>query len=183
MKTIRSIARKVFCIIIVAIIAFVGYNMYLRTAYPDDYIEIAKQYSDGYGIEASLTMAVIKCESGFDKNAESSAGAKGLMQLTEETFYDVREMVGDGEEYTFLTHWDDAHTNIKYGTKYISYLFGIFDGNKIAVIASYNAGMGNVKQWLGDDGKLSLDEIRFPETEDYVKKVLKAQEVYNKLYS
>ncbi len=183
MKTVRSIARKLFCIAIVVIIAFAGYNIYLKISHPDDYRTMVERYCDEYGVEPSLVMAVIKCESGFDKNAQSGAGARGLMQLTEETFYDVRKMVGDGEEYTFTTHWNDAETNIKYGTRYIAYLFELFDGDKTAVLASYNAGMGNVKKWLGDGGKLQIEEIKFPETKDYVEKVLKTEETYKKLYS
>lgn len=183
MKLVRSIARKIFCIAIVVIIGLIGYNMYLKTNYKTDFDAYVKRYSAEYGVDEALIFAIIKCESSFNKEATSAAGAKGLMQLTEETFYDVRKMVGDGEEFTFETHWNDADTNIKYGTKYVSYLFNLFDGDKIAALASYNAGMGHVKKWQGTDKKLQLSEIQFPETRDYVEKVLEAEEYYIKLYS
>ena len=183
MKIVRSIARKIFCLVIVAILVFAGYNIYLRVTHKTDYEDSVKRYSTEYGVDERLIFAVIKCESGFDTEAVSVAGARGLMQLGEETFYDVRKMVGDGEEYTFETYWNDADTNIKYGTKYIAYLLELFDGDKIAALASYNAGMGHVKKWLGSDGKLQISEIQFPETRDYVEKVLEAEKIYNKLYS
>ena len=103
MKTVRSIARKIFCLIIVAILIFAGYNIYLRVTHKTDFSDLVKCYSNEYGVDEHLILAVIKCESSFDKEAVSSAGARGLMQLTEETFYDVRKMVGNGEEYTFET--------------------------------------------------------------------------------
>lgn len=183
MKIVRSIARKIFCLIIVAILVFAGYNIYLRVTHKTDFADSVKRYSAEYGVDEQLIFAVIKCESGFNKQAVSSAGAKGLMQLTEETFYDVRKMVGDGEEYTFENHWNNADTNIKYGTKYIAYLLELFNGDKTAALASYNAGMGHVKKWLGDDGKLQIPEIQFPETGEYVERVLEAEKIYNKLYS
>lgn len=183
MKTVRSIARKIFCLIIVAILIFAGYNIYLRVTHKTDFSDLVKRYSNEYGVDEHLILAVIKCESSFDKEAVSSAGARGLMQLTEETFYDVRKMVGNGEEYTFETHWNDADTNIKYGTRYIAYLLELFDGDKVAALASYNAGMGHVNKWLGENRSLELSEIQFPETRDYVERVLEAEKIYNKLYS
>lgn len=183
MKLVRSIARKIFCFIIVAILVFAGHNIYLRVTHKTDFQDLVKRYSTEYGVDERLIFAVIKCESGFNKDAVSGAGAKGLMQLTEETFYDVRKMVGDSEEYTFETHWNDADTNIKYGTKYMAYLFELLSGDKVAVLASYNAGMGHIEKWVGKDGKLELSEIQFPETRHYVEKVLEAEEYYIKLYS
>ena len=183
MKLVRSIARKIFCLIIVAILVFVGYNIYLRVTHKTDFQDFVKRYSTEYGVDEHLVFAVIKCESSFDKEAVSNAGARGLMQLTEETFYDVRKMVGDGEQYTFETHWNNADTNIKYGTRYIAYLLELFDGDKVAALASYNAGMGHVKKWQGSDGKLQISEIQFPETVEYVDRVLEAEKIYKKLYS
>ncbi len=182
MKTVSAVARFVFCVAIVIIVAIAGYNIYLKTSHPTDFEGFVEHYCDEYDVDRALVLAVIKCESSFNKDAESGAGAKGLMQLTEETFNDVHKMVDDDEEITYKTHWNDAETNIKYGTKYISYLFTLFDGDKTAVLAAYNAGMGNVRQWMGDDNRLSVAEIKFPETKDYVQKVLKAEETYKKLY-
>ncbi len=183
MKTVRNILRPIFCILILAIIAFAGYNIILRYTHPQKYTELIAKYANENGVEPSLVSAVIKCESGFNKDAVSSAGARGLMQLTEETFYDVRKMLGDGEECTYEALWNDAETNIEYGTRYLAFLLQMFNGDTVCALASYNAGMGNVKQWMGDDGKLQISEIEFEETRNYVEKVLKAQENYLDFYS
>lgn len=183
MKVVRAVARFVFCVAIVIILAIAGYNIYLKASYPTEFNGYVEYYCDEYGVDEPLALAVIKCESNFDKDAQSNAGARGLMQLTEETFYDVRGMLEDGEEITFDTHWNDVETNVKYGIKYISYLFEIFNGDKTAVLAAYNGGMSNVKRWLGDDGVLQIEEIKFAETKGYVQKVLKAEETYKNLQS
>ena len=178
MKTVRGITRKVVCVIIVIILCFAGYNIAMKYMYPIKYQSQVETYAKEFNIEKSLVFAVIKCESDFDKNAESSAGAKGLMQLTEETFYDVSKILKDGQQDYYAELWNDADTNIKYGTRYLRYLFDIFDGDKMAVLAAYNAGLGNVKRWMGEDKKLQLSEIEFPETREYVEKVLDTEEHY-----
>ena len=181
MKLFRNIARKFFCVAMLVIVFLAGYNIILRRVYPTQYYDYVEIYSAEYDVSKYLVLAVIKCESDFDENAQSSAGAKGLMQLTEETFFDVSKMVGDQDKYTYSQHWNNAEINIKYGTKYLSYLYDMF-GDKNAVIAAYNAGLGNVKNWIGNDNVLQYSEIKFLETADYVDKVLKAEEYYTKLY-
>ncbi len=183
MKLLRSIARKFFVVAIIGLIALFGYNIILRKLHPQRYAEAVAYYSAENGLDKNLVFAVIKCESSFQKNAQSSASAKGLMQLTEETFYDVRKMLGDGEDIAYETHWNDAETNIRYGTKYLAYLKELYEGDTVAALAAYNAGMGNVNDWLGSDGKLQISEIEFPETRNYVENVLKSQKYYRKLYS
>ncbi len=180
MKTVRGITRKVVCVIILVILGFVGYNIAMKYMYPIKYQSQVETYAREYNIEKSLVFAVIKCESGFDKNAQSGAGAKGLMQLTEETFRDVSKILNDGQQDRYTELWSDADTNIKYGTRYLRYLFDMFNEDKTAVLAAYNAGLGNVKRWMGEDEKLQLSEIEFKETREYVEKVLDAQKQYKK---
>ena len=182
MRILRSIVRKVACILILVILGLAGYNIALKYMYPMKYTDYIDTYAEEYGVSPVLVLAVIKCESDFDKDARSSADARGLMQLTEETFFDVRKMVGDGDEYAFADCWNNPEINIKYGTKYLSFLLELYDGDKTAAIAAYNAGLGNVNGWMGEDGKLQTDEIVFPETEAYVEKVLEAEKHYNSLY-
>lgn len=182
MRLLRSIVRKLACVLILVILCLAGYNIALKHIYPLKYVDYIDTYTKEYDVSPTLVLAVIKSESGFDKDARSPADAAGLMQLTEETFYDVRRMVGDGEEYTFDGCWNDPEINIKYGTKYLSYLLELYNNDKIAAIAAYNAGLSNVNGWMGGDGKLQTDEIDFPETAVYVEKVLKAEKHYNSIY-
>lgn len=180
MKKVRSIARVFFCLLMAAILGIVGYNIVMKKLHPIKYSEQIMQYSNEFGVEPSLVAAVIKCESSFNPSAVSAADARGLMQLTEETFTDVGKMLKDDEDVTFQKHWNNADTNIRYGTRYLKFLLDMFDGDVMAAVAAYNAGLGNVRNWMGEDDKLSKEEIEFEETFNYVDKVLSAEKYYGK---
>lgn len=181
MKRFRSIFRTVATLLMVIIIITVGHAMVIRYLYPKNYADYVEKYSNEYDISEELIFAVIKCESGFKPNAKSNKNAVGLMQITEETFNDVKKMLGD-DDLSFSVDATDEELNIKYGTYYLRFLNNYFSGDEIAVIAAYNAGLGNVQKWLGEDKKLSRSEIEFAETKAYVKKVLKAKNIYKNVY-
>lgn len=178
-------AKRILGILAVAIILFilavVGYNIVLKYLYPQRFSEHVNKYSSEYGVDKELIYAVIKCESNFKTDANSHAGAVGLMQLTEETFNDIGKML-DVDDKAFRIDAYDAETNIRYGTRYLKYLLEFFRGDKMAAIAAYNAGMGNVGKWKSANEPLELDDIRFEETLEYVKRVLDAEEYYSELY-
>ena len=181
MKKFRKAFRIIISLVMLVILCAAGYNIAMKYMYPMEYVDIVEKYSAEYHVDKALVMAIIKCESGFDPNAESEVGAAGLMQLIKETFNDMNDKVGSNSQITFETHAKDIDTNIRYGTRYLKYLNENFNGDKIAVIASYNAGLNNATKWLGADGKLQLDEIDFPETKAYVEKVIRAEKHYSKL--
>ena len=146
---------------------------------PDQYIESVQKYSERFNVPEELIWAVIKTESGFDSSAVSSVGAVGLMQLTEATFNEIstqrlKEGLAAGMRY-------DPDTNIRYGTYYLSYLYQRY-GNWDAALAAYNGGLGNVDSWIDENGKLSVNDIPFRETRNYVKKVNRARRKYEDLY-
>ena len=58
----------------------------MKSFYPIKYKTEVEEASNNYGIEKELIYAIIKCESGFDKEAHSHANAIGLMQITPDTF-------------------------------------------------------------------------------------------------
>ena len=178
MKSFRRVFRVIVSLLMVGILVFAGYNIVMKYIYPDDYIDLAKRYGEEYNVDWELVMAVMSCESKFNPDAVSERDAVGLMQLTEETFLDMRKKVGDDESITFANHAKDPEINVKYGTRYLRFLFQYFENDKVAVIAAYNAGLSNVKKWRGSNGKLELGEIEFPETRAYVENVLKAEEHY-----
>jgi soluble lytic murein transglycosylase len=74
----------------------------------------------------------------------------------------------------------EPETNIRIGCWYLNYLNGLFDGNDDYMIAAYNAGQGNVQEWIKTDE--TLESIPFPETENYLKKVKAFYEIYKGLY-
>ena len=154
-----------------------------KQAYPREYAEYVEAYAEQYGVPETMIFAVIRTESGFDSGAVSHAGAVGLMQIMPDTFaWLTNEMLFDHLDAGMLY---DPETNIKYGTYYLSRLYDRY-GDWALALAAYNGGQGNVDEWLEDpayaDGEGGLKEIPFRETRQYVKKALKARDVYERLY-
>ena len=140
--------------------------------------DIIRQQADEKGVDASLIAAVIYAESRF-RDQTSSAGARGLMQITPETALDIARR---SEAQTFvLKDLGDPQINISYGTYHLRDLLELYDGNEVAALAAYNAGPGNVDAWGGSD--LKLENIRFPETRAYVEDVLDKQDEYRREYA
>ena len=168
-------------------------ELFEKTEYPRNYVEFVRKYSYKYGVDENLIFAIIKAESGFDKNAESKAGAIGLMQIMPLTYEgDLKEPLGfDKSEkeihksvYTALR---DPQTNIICGIYYFSRLQERF-GDDATALAAYNAGQGNVSKWLSDPlcttlgGKLNPDKIPYKETRKYVRRVLSYYKRYKEIY-
>ena len=154
-----------------------------RQLYPQKYAGWVQQYADEYGVPPELIFAVIRTESGFKPEAVSNMGARGLMQITEETFEWARyRMQDDGTQYGDLF---DPQTNIRYGSFILSLLLEEF-GSVDNALCAYHAGWGRVKGWLGSeqyssDGE-SIHTIPVKETRWYLVKVGKAMAVYRRLY-
>lgn len=185
----RELPHAVVIAVILVISVLFGFLFELgcrgieRLRYPRKYTAYVETYAAQYDVPEHLIYAVIRAESGFDSAAESSAGAVGLMQLTSETFADLtknalHEYLEDGMRY-------DPETNIRYGTYYLSRLYLQFGRWELA-LAAYNAGPGNLNDWLSDpelaDGEGGLKKIPFRETRRYVSRVQKAWEVYDRIY-
>ncbi len=150
--------------------------------YPIHYSSLVEKYSKEYDVPPHLVYAVIKTESSFSKDALSHAGAIGLMQITEDTFYWLEGKTGD--EYP-LDMLYDSEVNIRYGVFLLSILYDRF-GTWSTSCAAYNAGMNRVSTWLDDkryssDG-ITLHNIPIEETKNYIKKVKAALDMYEKLY-
>ena len=154
----------------------------LKSLYPVHYDDFVETYAKEYGLKKSFVLAVIKCESSFRPDAVSSVGACGLMQMMPETFQWLQKKNGETLPDDALF---DPETAIRYGCFYLQYLLQQLGDEALAVCA-YHAGIGNVKKWLGDrqyskDGE-SLDEIPFPTAKKYLKRVRRAELVYQKVY-
>jgi soluble lytic murein transglycosylase len=140
--------------------------------------DIIRQQAEEKGIEASLIAAVIYSESRF-RDQTSSAGARGLMQITPETALDIARR---SEAETFvIKDLADPQINISYGAYHLRDLLELYDGNEVAALAAYNAGPGNVERWGGSD--LKLENIRFSETRAYVEDVLDKRDEYRAEYA
>ncbi len=158
-------------------------NLYYSILYPTMYDESVEKYSGMYGIPTSLAYAVIRTESSFRPDAVSSVGARGLMQITEDTFEWAAYRMGD--ETTIYDDLFTPDTNIKFGIYILSLLKDEFVTDA-EVLAAYHAGWGSVKGWLSDD-TLSDDgetihTIPFQQTANYVPKVLESAEIYKNVH-
>lgn len=154
----------------------------IKLLYPKKYAEVVESEAAEFDLDPLLVYAVIKTESGFDVDAESHAGAQGLMQLTPATFEWIASL------YPPKTSGDvlDPRVNIHCGCALLRLLLDHF-GNLDTALCAYNAGMGNVGEWLADvrysdDGK-TLHTIPYPETRHYLKKVKHAYEIYESVYA
>ncbi|HEX5592708.1 MAG TPA: lytic transglycosylase domain-containing protein [Solirubrobacterales bacterium] len=140
--------------------------------------DVIRQQADEKNVDAALIAAVIYSESKFSDQT-SSAGARGLMQITPEAAQYIEKQSG-GTTFK-LSDLSDPELNIRYGTFLLRELLDRYDGDEAAALAAYNAGPGNADKWGGAD--LSVESIPFPETRAYVEEVLEKRDEYRHEYA
>jgi len=146
---------------------------------PLDHEDIIRQQAAEKGVDAALIAAVIDTESKFSVAARSSAGARGLMQITPEAAQDIARHSGATSFHT--SDLSNPEINIKYGTYLLAERIEFYGGDVVAALASYNAGPGPVEKWGGSD--MTIDDISYPETRAYVELVLERQKEYREKYA
>src|SRR3954454_8151349 len=146
--------------------------------------DIIRQQARDKGLDPALIAGVIYAESHFIDGRTSSAGAKGLMQLTPATAQYIARKSG-GTQF----HVSDLGTpqvNIAYGAYYLKYLMQRYGGDVPLVLAAYNAGEGNVDKWIATarakNKSLDINAIPFGATRSYVTKVMDARKEYRSTY-
>jgi soluble lytic murein transglycosylase len=140
--------------------------------------DVIRQQSDEKGVDAALIAAVIYSESKFSDQT-SSAGARGLMQITPEAANEIERLSG-GTSFK-IDDLSDPEINIRYGTFLLRELLDRFGGDEVAALAAYNAGPANAEEWGG--GELEVGGIPFPETRAYVEEVLDKRGAYRDKYA
>jgi soluble lytic murein transglycosylase len=140
--------------------------------------DVIRQQADEKSVDAALIAAVIYSESKF-RDQTSSAGARGLMQITPEAAEFIERQSG-GTTFE-LADLADPELNIRYGTFLLGELLERYDGDEAAALAAYNAGPGNADKWGGSG--LTVEEIPFPETRAYVEEVLEKRDEYRHEYA
>src|SRR3954453_22813008 len=135
--------------------------------------DIIRQQAAEKEVDAALIAAVIYSESKFS-DATSSAGARGLMQITPEAANEIERLSG-GTSFK-VDDLSDPEINIRYGTFLLRELLDRYEGDEAAALAAYNAGPGNADRWGGSE--LTVSDIAFPETRAYVEEVLEKQQEY-----
>ena len=172
----------IICLLFVwagAILLRVGIDRY----FPLEHQELISKYStefslSKYGLDEYHIAAVICTESRFKEDAVSSKGAVGLMQILPTTGAWAAEKIGIDDFSS--ERLSKPEINIRIGCWYLAYLGDMFDGDLQKTFAAYNAGPGNVKEWI-DDGELV--NIQHTETENYLVRVEKYYVIYKGLYN
>lgn len=159
-------------------------SWYARTVYPLEHagaIRAAARHND---LDPALVAAIIYTESRFDPRARSPQGAVGLMQVLPETAEQIARETG-GSAFT-VADLEDPGINVRYGSYYLRSALDVFAGDTLAAVASYNAGMGAVGEWVAaaeaDGHRLRVADIPYAETRAYVEQVLELRRVYRQTY-
>jgi soluble lytic murein transglycosylase len=152
--------------------------------YPRGYQEVVAAEAENYHLDPYLILALVRTESLFDPLAESSAGARGLMQIMPATGREIARKLGAPSEDAssfFAPEW-----NIRMGVYYLWQQYQAYHGQVQFALAAYNAGPGNTNRWLrrlqGVDPDLFVELIDFSETRQFIKKVLAAQVRYQRIW-
>jgi len=155
----------------------------LQVIYPLEYWGTIRRESAARGLDPYLIAALIGQESTFDPEIKSVANAWGLMQIVPATGRRLAQNLGVGKFST--ERLTDPELNVRLGTYYFYRLVQQFGGTHFA-LASYNAGENRVVRWKAErpglDDDEFIDDIPFPETQNYVKRILGTAEDYRMLY-
>lgn len=155
---------------------------FIRMYYPLKYSDAIEERAKERDLDPNLVRALILQESYYNPAAKSPVGATGLMQLMPPTAREHAGRLGISFAASRLTN---PEVNIRLGTFHLRMLIDLFRGNQYLVIASYNAGQGNVMKWRRGAPRRPMDEfiesIPFQETRNYVKRVTMLKSAYSRL--
>ncbi len=156
-----------------------------KAFYPCKYSALVEQYAAEYDLDPLLVYSFIRTESGFDPAATSSVNARGLMQMTEETFLWMRSKLAAGENVTFDDLYDPA-VSLRYGCYYLHLCLQRYNGDVATAAAAYHSGWGTVDTLLqmeehSTDG-VTLQGFPYNQMHHYVEKITACYAVYTRLY-
>lgn len=163
---------------------FFAYRAYQHANYPKKYSEYVEKYAAEYGVDPAFVYAMIKTESNFRPDAVSVNDACGLMQLLPSTLEWLQTLTPEDDHYVRADLFD-PEINIQYGVYFLSVLFEKFT-DPDTVAAAYHAGLNGVQKWLQNpeysaDG-VTLENIPYADTAQYVEKIHQRCEIYRQLY-
>lgn len=157
-------------------------TLYGEALYPFPFQDLILYWSNQRQLNPLLVTALIRQESRFMPKIKSWVGATGLMQVMPETGEWIASKI-NVKEYNL----EKPEDNIKFGTWYLDYTHREYQNNSMLAVASYNAGPGNVADWLRRFGWNDPDEfhekIPFPETKGYIEHVFGNYWNYLRLYN
>ncbi|WP_172252373.1 lytic transglycosylase domain-containing protein [Saccharibacillus deserti] len=178
----KRFALPLFLLVLAALFWNSGWMAWV---YPIGYKEDIREQSESYDIDPFLIASIIRVETNFKPSKESRVGALGIMQLMPDTANWAIEQ-GRLPQATPERIKHEPDTNIRIGTWYLRNLSDQFGENRLAVVAAYNAGPGNVKKWIREgtwDGTLEdVRSIPIGETRHYIQRVVYYYNQYTKVY-
>ncbi len=162
------------------------WNRAERILYPRKYEAIVEQWAQTYDLDPLLVDAFIRTESGFDPQATSSVDARGLMQMTEETFIWLRSKIAPDEGLVFANLYD-PETSIRFGCYYLHLCMERYKGDIATAAAAYHSGWGTVDALLqieehSSDGE-TLQGFPYNQMNHYVKKITSGYANYQRIYA
>jgi soluble lytic murein transglycosylase len=183
-RTLRRIATLAVAVLFAVVLAMMLRQATRNLALPLTDAGIIREQAAEKQLDPALIAAVIYAETKFDPRP-SSAGAQGLMQILPSTAYYLAHLSG-GVSFT-ASDLANPSVNVAYGSYYLRYLLDHYDGNEMLAVAAYNGGLGNVDKWVAQaqaaGRPLSVDEIPFAQTREYVRRVLGAERAYRATYA
>jgi soluble lytic murein transglycosylase len=154
----------------------------LTVIFPIAYWESIKKHAEANGLDPYLVAALVAQESTFTADVKSYAGAYGLMQMLPGTARQYARKLQMTYSSRLLT---DPEANIRMGTAYLADKIHEF-GNTYMALASYNAGERPVHRWQSERPGMEVDEfiddIPYPQTQNYVKRILGTADDYRRIY-
>ena len=187
-KRLRS--RRLFLLGMALILAFVLlpglWGRAERLLYPRKYEALVDQWAQTYQLDPLLVNAFIRTESGFDPQATSTVDARGLMQMTEETFIWLRSKIAPDEELTFADLYK-PEVSIRFGCYYLHLCMERYKGDVSTAAAAYHSGWGTVdallqKEEHSADGE-TLQGFPYNQMNHYVKKITSCYAAYQRIYA
>ena len=157
-----------------------------RMLYPRKYEALVERWADTYDLDPLLVDAFIRTESGFDPQATSTVDARGLMQMTEETFIWLRSKIAPDEGLLFANLYD-PETSIRFGCYYLHLCMERYNGDVATAAAAYHSGWGTVDALLqmeehSADGE-TLQGFPYNQMNHYVKKITSCYARYQRIYA
>ena len=190
MKKLFRLLRRLVVLVCIAAVILVTLPPLARKAdqllYPRKYSRQVEQWAAEYELDPLLVYAFIRTESGFDPAATSSVEARGLMQMTEETFIWLRSKIAPDEGLLFANLYD-PETSIRFGCYYLHLCMERYNGDVATAAAAYHSGWGTVDALLqmeehSADGE-TLQGFPYNQMNHYVKKITSCYARYQRIYA
>lgn len=190
-RKVRQRRRAALLMVVCALVCLVwaakqGYRRVQLALYPQNYSAAVERWAEAYSVDPLLIDAFTRTESGFDPKAESNVGARGLMQITEETFFWIKSKIAPDEALTFDDLYD-PETNIRFGSYYVAACLERYQNDVATAAAAYHSGWGTVDRLLAAEGYsdngVTLRVFPYNQMQNYVAKIQRNYRKYQGLYA